>query len=277
MKSNNIYILIMVGLITIANISCVRTLDSKCESNTYLNDIEKFKENNQITNNEYKSLQDFLSNSDSLKLVLGRSYSEILFRINFNQRNKEINEELEKKERIRELSKIAFENYSDSSNTIYFGDTKVEVEKKIKSLGSSLFYEMNSILHVKELWTTGFLGRRFKVYIAFDNIDNEERLAYISVKQDISYASNYKYYYIGITKEIYSSLINYFQDRYGKTEHFYPELSSYNVGYGGTFQVAKWDLDNLSIGITMSEKNYPSFMRDEIRYIVGASIHYNLK
>jgi hypothetical protein len=234
-------------LFNLCSISCQRTLEDTCESETYLNDISALNKNNEINDEEYQALKNYLSIKDSLDNVIGFSYSSILNRIRFNER---INNELEEKLEIEKLSKIAFQT---RYVTIFFGDTRQDVEAKVKNDADSpfgCFYIRKGEKDYRIL--LGDCKPNFSYLKGL--ADKEDRLNYFSITLDIHSASTYKDYYVGETKYAYDKIIEYFETIYGNTDHYYPELGSFNSGYGNLFTVAQWRVGKTTIYVDMSEE-----------------------
>ncbi|OGU34148.1 MAG: hypothetical protein A2068_02535 [Ignavibacteria bacterium GWB2_35_6b] len=262
--------------------ACKPSLDNKLNSENYKSDLKKlvnkyestdilksFEEKEDISSEEYNEMIDYLSNEDSLELVKDFAYKKILLRIKYND---VIRKEKEDEERKKELEKIAFQtNYV----TIKFRDTKQEVERKIKFDTDSTL----STFYIKK----GEKKYRLNLgncepYFAYnkDYGDNKERLDFFSFSLDIHAASTYKDYYVGATKTAYEEIINYLENLYGKADHYYPELTSYSVGYGDRFTVAKWKIGQTYINVEMYEKKeiwdengYDSY---KTKYIVSATL-----
>lgn len=252
------------------NISCQKKVSDAFKSETYLNDIMELKKNNQITSEEYNTLRNYLSITDSLNKVKGFSYSNILYRIENNARIKrEIEERLNEEQRIEQLSKVAFSEWDVSIN---FRDTKQEIETKVKISCDRKYGAFFKYPGYKEIWLNigaSFFTPCFSYSKGYG--DNKERLQFFSVILDRAFASTHQTFYVGGTKKAYEALIKFFEVQYGKTEHYYPDLSSYGVGYGTRFTVAKWRCGRTSISIDIYEASggYGSY---ETKYIVQASV-----
>lgn len=282
MRINHISVL-LIGLSLIL-ISCKPKLDDKIDVDNYKEDLKSLVNKNEyldiltafgkkkhISPTEYNEMISFLSNKDSLKLVKDFAYFNILFRLKYYVKIRKKIEEQKKKE---ELAKIV---YQTNNITIYFRDTQKEVEKKIKIDVDSSDYNNNFYIRRGEKDYRIFLGD-CEPYFAYSNGygDNKERLDYFSITLDIHSASTYKDYYVGTTIDAYEQIINYFENLYGKTNNYYPDLSSYSRGYGSRFTVAEWILGETYIAVDVYEKRelwdkygYDSY---KIKYIVSATV-----
>jgi hypothetical protein len=231
--------------------------------------LKSFDAKKRISPEEYREIIDYLSNTDTLEFVKNFAYKNILLRIKYYDAIREKKEEQKKR---KELEKVAFQtNYV----TIKFRDTKQEVERKMKIDSDSTL----STFYVRK----GEKNYRVNLgdcepYFAFNKGygDEKERLDYFTISLDIHAASTYKDYYVGTTKKAYENIIDYLEKLYGETEHYYPELSSYSVGYGDRFTIAKWKIGDTHITVEMYEKRelwdengYDSY---ETKYIVAATL-----
>ena len=254
-------------------ISCQKKITDTFNDKTYLSDIQELKEKDQITSKEYEALKNYLVIKDSLYAIQGFSYKNILHRIENNLRNKrELEEKQREEERIKQLSKIAIKT---QYVTIYFRDTPKEVERKIKIDADSIL----STFYIRkgEKDYRIFLGDS-KPYFGYMKGygDNKERLNYFSITLDINSASTYKDYYVGETKRAFEKIIEYFEYRYGNTKYYYPELSSYGIGYGDRFTVAEWHIGRTHIEVEMYEERelydkYGNYSY-KTKYIVSATL-----
>ena len=280
MKINNVSF-ILLGL-SLLLISCKPNLDDKLDVKNYKKDLKdmvsKYENmdilidhdnKKHISPTEYNEMINFLSNEDSLMLVKNFTYFNILSRIRYHEK---IKKELEEKKKKEELEKIAFKT---QYVTIYFRDTKEEVEKKIKMDADSTFATFYIRKGEKDYRINlGACDTYFNYNKGYG--DDKERLDDFLITLDMHSASTYKDYYVGKTKKAYNSIIQYFENQYGETNHYYPDLSSYGSGYGDRFTVAKWNIGRTSIEVEMSEKKelwdeygYDSY---KTKYIVQAMI-----
>jgi hypothetical protein len=284
MKRNYINILLLI--LSLCLMSCKTSLEDKIDFNNYKEDLKSlikedenvdilmsFNEKKYISPVEYKEMINYLSNKDSLMLVKDFAYFNILFRIKQYERIK-LKDKFEKKA-AREKEELAKTAIKTDYVTIYFRDTKQEVEKKLKMDADSLlstFYirngEKDYRIHLGDC----------KPYFAYSKGygDDKERLDYFSITLDIHAASTYKDYYVGETKYAYDKILKYFESLYGKVEHYYPDLSSYSSGYGDRFTVAEWKIGETNITIEIYEKRelWDKYGDDsyKTKYVVEAAL-----